>query len=130
MKDRPASSLADALALPIVMPSEGGTALLKAFAAKAGIPPPSPRLRADDVEVLRSSVLAGLGVSALPLWLIEEDLAAKRLVQLAPIALLPSLPIRAVFAGAQTPRRLSRAFAEAFAASLPPVLRPPHTPAL
>jgi DNA-binding transcriptional LysR family regulator len=116
---RAVATLADVLALPAVMPTDGGAAVLKALGGATARGAPSARLRANDVDALWSAVVAGVGVSVLPAWRVDDDLRAGRLVALLPALPLPESPIRLVFLGAQRPRRLVRAFAETFAASLP-----------
>jgi DNA-binding transcriptional LysR family regulator len=123
LSGRKVSSLDDAFKLPVVMPADGGSAMLKALGGGLRRGGPEVRLRVDDIETLRSATVAGVGVSALPAWLIDEDVRTGRLVELLPELPLPQLPIRLVFVGVHTPRRLVRAFAEAFTVSLPGDLR-------
>lgn len=47
-------------------------------------PPAGPVVTAPDLRAVRELVLAGVGVSALPTYLVSSDLAAGRLVELCP----------------------------------------------
>jgi DNA-binding transcriptional LysR family regulator len=123
LRGRVVRTLAEVAALPAVLPIEGGAAVLKALGVARGGKGLEVKLRVDDVEVIREAVVNGVGASALPEWLVEDDVRAGRLVQLAPSVALPALPIRVVFAAA--PTRLTRALAEAISTALPPVLSRP-----
>jgi DNA-binding transcriptional LysR family regulator len=57
----------------------------------------SPRLTANDMDLLRAVVIAGLGVGALPAFQCVEDLRAKRLLRVLPDWSAPSVPIHAVY---------------------------------
>jgi len=70
------------------------------------------RLRTDSAVCLRSLVLAGAGITALPRFSIENDVRSERLVRLLPDWTLPQGGIYAVFPpGRYVPARV-RAFLE------------------
>jgi DNA-binding transcriptional LysR family regulator len=72
----------------------------------------TPVLIAEGVTSLREAALAGLGVVALPLWLIHEDLASGRFVRVLPEWSAPSLALSVIHVAQRvTPARL-RAFIE------------------
>lgn len=60
--------------------------------------PVRPVLLVHNVETLRSAVEAGLGVAALPLWMVADLLETGRLVRLLPDHALPESGIYAVYA--------------------------------
>jgi len=51
----------------------------------------------NSSTVIRSMILSSLGVSVLPAWMVEDDLASGRLVRALPEYSLPSQPISLVF---------------------------------
>ena len=68
-----------------------------------------PRLSVDNLFALRSAVLEGLGAGVISSWLIAEDLAAGRLVRLAPQWDVAALPVYLVYPQARFhPARLRR----------------------
>ena len=84
-------------------------------------------LRANNISALREAALAGLGVARLPLWVVDDELRAGRLVQLLPQARMPVIEVYGVFhAGARGSRAL-RAVLDYFLAELPrrTRMRPP-----
>lgn len=102
-------------------------------AAGAGEPPGSERtvrvhgsLQTNSSEVIRASVLAGMGIGYAPDWLFDEELRSGEIVALMPAWQAPSVPLSLV----SPPQRLHsakvRAFAEhvaaAFAAHAPAAL--------
>jgi DNA-binding transcriptional LysR family regulator len=54
-------------------------------------------IETNNAEVLRAAVLAGHGIALLPLWLVGEDLAAGRLVEVLAQARVPDSAIYAVY---------------------------------
>ncbi|OBU70758.1 LysR family transcriptional regulator [Stenotrophomonas maltophilia] len=79
----------------------------------------SPRLLSDNLFVVQQAARAGLGAAVVSAWLVAEDLADGRLVQLLPGWQAPPLPVHVVFPAArQQPPRL-RAFIDAMKAALP-----------
>ncbi|HDS0951438.1 TPA: LysR family transcriptional regulator [Stenotrophomonas maltophilia] len=79
----------------------------------------NPRLLSDNLFVVQRAAVAGLGAAVVSAWLVADDLAAGRLVQLLPEWQAPPLPVHLVFPAArQQPLRL-RAFIDAMKAALP-----------
>ena len=75
--------------------------------------PISPRMSTDSLYALRSAALMGLGACVGSSWLLTEDLAAKRLVQLVPEWHASSLPCYLIYPYARLyPPKLKR-FVEA-----------------
>src|SRR5690242_5934344 len=56
-----------------------------------------PRIVVSDMAAARELVVSGAGVSILPSYLVSEDLAAGRLIELMPAASLPSIEVFASF---------------------------------
>lgn len=56
-----------------------------------------PRLLTDSLYALRNAVLAGLGVGISSAWVVQEDIAQGRLLQLAPAWQAASLPVYLVY---------------------------------
>jgi len=57
----------------------------------------SPRLSANEMDLLRAVVTAGLGIGALPAFYCVEDLRAHRLLRVLPDWNAPSTPVHAVY---------------------------------
>lgn len=57
----------------------------------------SGNLEANNAEALRVTVLEGLGLALLPLWLVGEDLKAARLVEVLPDYHAPDSSIHAIY---------------------------------
>ena len=53
----------------------------------------SPRLSSDSIYAIRKAALAGMGVGLVSSWLVEEDLAAGRLLEPLPEWQAPPLPV-------------------------------------
>jgi len=70
----------------------------------------SPRLSADSAQALLAFTLAGCGVALLPEWLVQIDLAEKRLVQILPEYRFPTQGIYAVYPDARHVSAKVRAF--------------------
>jgi len=81
-----------------------------------------PRISTDSLYALRSAALLGLGVCVASAWLLSEDLAQRRLVQLAPQWQASALPIHLVYPHARFyPARLRR-FVEVIRQAMPDVI--------
>ncbi|WP_417067817.1 LysR family transcriptional regulator [Niveibacterium terrae] len=79
----------------------------------------SPRMSTDSLYALRSAVLLGLGVGIGSAWVLADDLAAGRLVQLAPQWQAKPLPVSLVYPYARFyPARL-RCFVEMMRPAVP-----------
>ncbi|WP_313466328.1 LysR family transcriptional regulator [Stenotrophomonas sp.] len=79
----------------------------------------APRLLTDNLFVVQRAAVAGLGAAVVSAWLVADDLAEGRLVQLLPQWQAPPLPVHLVFPAArQQPLRL-RAFIDAMKEALP-----------
>src|SRR5262249_19537672 len=57
----------------------------------------SPRLSANEMDLLRAVVTAGLGIGAFPAFYCVEDLRARRLLRVLPDWNAPSTPVHAVY---------------------------------
>ncbi len=64
----------------------------------------------NSSTAIRSMTLSSLGVSVMPLWMVEDDLASGRLIRLVPAYSLPSQPINVVFPDTAHLPHKSRAF--------------------
>ncbi|KYG02032.1 LysR family transcriptional regulator, partial [Sorangium cellulosum] len=81
-----------------------------------------PRMSTDSLYALRSAALMGLGVCVSSSWLVADDLAARRLLHLAPAWQADPLPVYLAYPQARFyPARLRR-FIEAMRASVPAVV--------
>ncbi len=81
--------------------------------------PIRPRLATDSLHALRQAALGGAGAALLSAWVVADDLAQGRLVQLAPAWAAPPLPVYLVYPQAPfLPARL-RAFTELMRAWMP-----------
>jgi DNA-binding transcriptional LysR family regulator len=88
-------------------------------------------LRSDDLGLLHDATRAGVGVAALPEYLVADDLASGALTRLLPHHRLPSFRAYAVLpSGRHVPRRV-RAFVDFLAAAIarPTTGRSPVAPA-
>lgn len=84
--------------------------------------PIAPRLNTDSLYALRSAAVQGLGVAIGSAWVMADDLAAGRLVQLVPRWQAAPLPVNLVYPYARFyPARL-RFFVEAMRAAAPEVV--------
>ena len=84
--------------------------------------PLQPRLSTDNLFALREAALMGLGVCVCSAWVVRDDLAQGRLLQLAPDWEADPLPVHLVYPPARfQPARLRR-FIELARASLPPLM--------
>ncbi|VVD84944.1 LysR substrate-binding domain-containing protein [Pandoraea terrigena] len=81
-----------------------------------------PRMSTDNLYALRSAAIRGLGVSVCSAWLIAEDVAQGRLIQLVPSWRSTALPMYLIYPYAKYyPARLRR-FIEAMRAAIPVVI--------
>nr|WP_242538919.1 LysR family transcriptional regulator [Trinickia acidisoli] len=71
--------------------------------------PMTPRISTDNLYALRSAAVLGMGVCVGSAWLLADDLAGKRLIQLAPKWQAAALPVYLIYPHAQFyPSRLQR----------------------
>jgi DNA-binding transcriptional LysR family regulator len=81
--------------------------------------PIQPRISTDSLYALRNAILTGLGVGIVSSWVVAEDLAQGRLLQLAPEWRAEPLPVYLVYPHARFyPARL-RLFIDAIRATMP-----------
>lgn len=71
---------------------------------------PTPRLIADDYELLLEASLSGLGISFLPDYVCNEALENGTLVRVLPGWISPETPIRAVYSASRHPTTKLTAF--------------------
>jgi DNA-binding transcriptional LysR family regulator len=84
--------------------------------------PIRPRMSTDSLYALRSAAVLGVGVGVASAWLLADDLAAGRLVQLLPAWRAESLPVYLVYPQASFyPARLRR-FVDEMRAAVPAVV--------
>jgi len=82
----------------------------------------TPRLSTDNLYALRTATLEGLGVGIGSAWILADDMAAGRLIQLAPQWQATPLPVSLVYPYAKFyPARLRR-FIEMIRAAVPTTL--------
>lgn len=81
--------------------------------------PVSPVVSVNSTAALRSALLADMGMSALPIWAVDEEIASGRLVRLLPEEVLPESAIYAVYPS----NRLVTTKVRHFVDHLAPVLR-------
>lgn len=71
----------------------------------------TPRLSSDSLYAVRKAALAGMGAAIVSAWVVQEDLAAGRLIQLTPEWQAPPLPIWLTYPWASYyPARLTQFF--------------------
>jgi len=76
----------------------------------------SGRLESNEAEALRASVLAGVGLGLLPLWLVGHDVKAGRLLEVLPDYHVPDSAIYAVYPAGRHLSPKVRAFVDLLAA--------------
>jgi DNA-binding transcriptional LysR family regulator len=81
-----------------------------------------PRMSTDSLYALRSAALMGVGVCVASAWLLEADLAKRRLVHLAPSWHADPLPVHLVYPHARFYAARLRRFVEAMRKSVPLVV--------
>jgi len=59
--------------------------------------PVSPVLSVNSTATLRAALLAGIGMAALPIWAVAEEIADGRLIRVFPGEMLPESGIYAVY---------------------------------
>lgn len=84
----------------------------------------NPVLRSDDTNLTLHAVRAGLGVSFLPEWLVDDDIAAGRLVQLIPAYSVAPVTLFAVYTSRQYMAPKLRTFIDFLGGALSPARRP------
>ena len=80
----------------------------------------NPVLRSDDTNLTLHAVRAGLGVSFLPEWLLDDDIAAGRLVQLIPTYSVAPVTLFAVYTSRQYMAPKLRSFIDFLGKALSP----------
>jgi DNA-binding transcriptional LysR family regulator len=70
----------------------------------------TPHFQSNSSTAIRSMTLSSLGVSVLPAWMVEDDMACGHLVRVLPEYSLPSQPISLVFADTPHLPHKSRVF--------------------
>ncbi|MEM9153036.1 MAG: substrate binding domain-containing protein, partial [Cyanobacteria bacterium P01_F01_bin.3] len=99
-------------------PFEGGRIPLTSSHGKTVTVRPFTQMTTNNIFALRKATLAGIGISVLPRWFIEEDLQSQKLVDLLPQWRAPKLTIHvASLPGRYRPRRL-QSFLEVLRASV------------
>lgn len=99
-------------------PFEGGRISLTNLQGESIIVSPFIRMMTNNIFALRKATLAGIGISILPRWFIEEDLQSQKLVDLLPQWRAPKLTIHvASLPGRYRPRRL-QSFVEVLRAAV------------
>ncbi|CAB5711467.1 D-malate degradation protein R [Delftia tsuruhatensis] len=78
-----------------------------------------PRMSTDSLYALRNAALGGLGAALVSAWIVREDLAAGRLVQLAPGWQASPLPVHLVYPPVRHPPARLRAFIDAMREVMP-----------
>ncbi|HWU89953.1 MAG TPA: LysR family transcriptional regulator [Kofleriaceae bacterium] len=81
-----------------------------------------PRMSTDSLYALRSAALAGVGVCVASGWLLEDDLARRRLVQVAPPWGADPLPVYLVYPQARFYAARLRRFIDAMRAAVPGIV--------
>ncbi|WP_431276049.1 LysR family transcriptional regulator [Variovorax ureilyticus] len=77
-----------------------------------------PVMKSDDTNLTLHAVHAGIGLSFLPEWLVDEDLAAGRLVRLVPDYAAPPVTLFAVYTSRQYMAPKLRSFIDFLGARL------------
>jgi DNA-binding transcriptional LysR family regulator len=81
-----------------------------------------PRFTTDSFYALRSATVRGIGIGLMSTWMLADEIAAGRLVQLAPQWRAAALPVHLIYPPSRFhPARLRR-FVEAMRAALPAAL--------
>lgn len=114
---------ADLEKLPCIVlePFEGGQIPLTNSKGKTVSVRPPVRMATNNIFALRRVTLAGLGISVMPRWFIEDELQSQQLVDLLPQWRAPKLAINvASLPGRHQPRRL-RTFLEVLRIAVPNV---------
>ena len=90
--------------------------------------PIRPRLSTDGLQAIRNAAILGLGAAIASQWALVDDLAARRLVQLAPDWRAATLPVSLVYPPSRhQPARLRR-FIEVMRIAVPLAFRAVQAP--
>lgn len=81
-----------------------------------------PRMSTDSLYALRSAALLGVGVCVASAWLLDDDLAKRRLVHVAPSWRADPLPVYLIYPHARFYAARLRHFVEAMRKSVPAVV--------
>jgi DNA-binding transcriptional LysR family regulator len=81
-----------------------------------------PRMSTDSLYALRNAAVSGLGACIVSAWLVSEDLANGRLLQLAPRWRAAPLPVYLVYPHARFYPAKLRRFVEAMRSAMPAVV--------
>jgi DNA-binding transcriptional LysR family regulator len=84
--------------------------------------PIRPRMSTDSLYAIRSAALMGLGACVVSSWLLEDDLARKRLVHLAPGWRADPLPVYLIYPQARIYSARLRRFVEVMRDAVPSIL--------
>lgn len=76
-------------------------------------------MRSNNISALREAALTGVGVARLPLWVVDEDLRARRLVRLLPRVIMPAIDVYGMFNTGARGSPALREVLEFFQAELP-----------
>jgi DNA-binding transcriptional LysR family regulator len=120
--DRPKSPAAvETFPWVALEPFEGGRIPLSGLEGKVVVISPSVRMTTNNIFALHRATLAGLGVSVMPRWFVEDDLKNQRLVNLLPEWQAPKLTIHVAYLpGRHQPRRL-RSFLDTLKTAIPKI---------
>ncbi|MDA8521170.1 LysR family transcriptional regulator [Acidovorax sp. NCPPB 4044] len=83
--------------------------------------PIQPRMATDSLYALRNAALAGLGVALVSAWVVQDDLAAGRLLHIVPGWLAAPLPVHLVYPPTRHPPARLRAFLETLREAIPSI---------
>lgn len=92
---------------------------------------PSPRLRSDDMGMLKHAATESLGCVSLPTYVLRDALSAGRLVPLLRDWQMPVAAMSVITPPRRQSSRLAKTFSDYLAKNLPRLLEPTHpTPAV
>ncbi|HMN94199.1 MAG TPA: LysR substrate-binding domain-containing protein [Hydrogenophaga sp.] len=102
---RAALSLKQALAEPLILPAQphGVRPIIESAAAAAGLPPPQVYADISSISILRTTLLAGLGRTLLPVMPLQAEIAAGQL-RATPVTEPPLERVLTLCASAHIPR--------------------------
>ena len=119
---QPAKGIAQKLPYVALSPFEGAQIPLHNADKKTVTITPSVHMNTNNIFALHRATLAGLGMSIMPKWFIQQDLKTGQLFDLLPDWRAPSLTVHvASLPGRHRPYRL-RSFLELLRTSLPALL--------
>ncbi len=108
----------DLVGLP---PFEGGRIPLRRSDGKRVSIAPSVRMRTNNIVALKEAAVMGLGMSVMPRWFVDSELADGTLVDMLPDWRAPTLSIHVAYLpGRHQPRRL-RAFLDELRTAVPTI---------